>query len=208
MNNDEWKYWIKNWWNWYYSIEEEYHPSYVYGRRENDVHQGRTPHGIWDAGTPPPEPKVWFLAGHYGSEEETRTIMKEGFTKILAPAYNMGGSKEEFPSLDPDEIQEIVERDVDNVTDKLAELDGDDITADLKRKKWDFTNWFPVSHLPEENVLALDVENISMISDGWWLLLEEDELTIGDHILRLKGVAPNYRAETKYNITVRGPKGP
>jgi hypothetical protein len=206
MNDDEKKYWIKNWWNWYFSIEEYNHPSYAYGFRKNDVLQGRRPHEIWPGPSPPPEADVWFLAGSYGIAGETRTIMPAGFRKILASPYNMSGSHEEFPSLTDREIQRLVEDDVDKITDKLATLDGHDITHSLERKKWDFTGWFPVSHIPEENILGLDVEGINMMSDGWWLFLDENDLQPGDHVLRLKGESPVYKTDTKYNITVRGPK--
>src|SRR6187200_2080564 len=207
MDDNEKKYWIRNWWNWFYSIEEYNHPAYAYGGiRKNDILQGRRPYGILPTGTPLPEKNLWFLSGSYGAPAEVKSIMKVGFTRLLAPAYNIGASQEEFPSLKREEIQEFVTRDVDKVTFKLAELDGCDITDRLERKQWDFTDWFPVSNIPEENIGDLEEENISICCDGWWLFLDENDLQVGDHILTMKGEAHNYRTETRYNITVRGGK--
>jgi hypothetical protein len=205
------KYWIQNWWNWYYSIEQYEHPAYVYGiPKKNDILQGRRrptlysllPEGINE--TQGPEPNVWFLCGTYGPPAEVKSIIKPGFTRLLVPAYNISASIAEFPSKDEKELEKFVALDVDRVTSKLAKLDGCDITDRLERKKSGFTGWFPVTSIPEENIANLEEENIEVISDGWWLFL--DNLEVGDHVLIMKGEADNYRSETRYNITMRGPE--
>ena len=199
--------WIERWWNWYYSIEEKEHPSYSsssnYGIRNNDYNQGRTPRD-WGENA---EKRVWFLAGAYGTNSMLKSIIPATETEenwsILAPAYNMGVSKAEFPSLDSRELEKLLKDDVDGAKDLKVTLKSSegikDLSNELQRIE---TDWFDVSNIPEENILALDVDHINMKSDGYWIFLE---LAPGEHILQLYGKSDNYESDMTFNLTVRGP---
>lgn len=201
--------WTKAWWQWFYSIEEKNHPAFAsadYNTRNNDYNQGRVPFD-WPEDA---KNKVWFLAGAYGSEIKSRSIIPAGqWEGIFAPAYNMGASVEEFPSMSKDQILDLVRDDVDGVGTDIndaiqkgnleATLDGEDYTANLERIKT--YDWFKVN-LVQENVLDLDVDSLSMISDGYWICVNPPP---GDHILRLRGKSKNYNSDMTFNLTVRGP---
>jgi hypothetical protein len=214
--------WIVPWWNWFYSIEEKDHPSYTsnYGVRSNDYNQGRLPYiwsddkkGIWSDDK---KGKVWFLAGAYGTTSSVRSIIPVGdWEAIVAPAYVMGASKQEFPSLSDAQIQKLVEDDVNGVKPKgkntdgtphlQATFDGKDYTSGLERIKWDVCNWFKVTNIPQENILGLDdVDSIDMVSDGIWMFLNMSNIPAGDHKLHLRGEAPNYISDMTFNLTIRG----
>jgi hypothetical protein len=66
------------------------------------------------------------------------------------------------------------------------------------------SEWFSVTDIPDDNILALDVDTIKMISDGFWFFLKP--LSPGDHYLEMIGKSRNYVSTKVYNITVRGPK--
>jgi len=198
--------WIQCWWEWFYSIEEKEHPVYAseYKVRSNDYNQSRVPPN-WDDNT---KKKVWFLAGAYGTQSTTRSVIPEGEWSILAPAYNMGASEQEFPSLSREKIQSLVEEDVNGATELDANLDGKNLTNKLKRVKWkESGGWFKVRGIAAENILALDdTDSIDMISDGQWLWLKP--LPPGDHQLHLSGKSKNYKSDITFNLTVRGPPRP
>ncbi len=192
--------WITVWWDWLFSIPEQESPLYSseYTIRSTDYNQGRVPVG-WPNTA---KDRVWFLCGAYQIQTsvEARTIIPYGQYPILGSVYNMGASAEEFPSLTQQQLKDLVTRDVDGVFEKKVILDGEDLGKAVQRVQ---TDWFNVTNIPDDNILALDVDSIKMISDGHWFFLKP--LHPGDHYLEMIGKSRNYVSTKVYNITVRGP---
>lgn len=209
--------WTRNWWTWFYSIDENEHPSYgfsTYRMRSNDVNQGRIP-PAWsgnEQGENPAADKVWFLAGVQGNgPTSVRSIIPVGqWQAVFVPVYVMSGSQNEFPSKSQKEIEKLVTDDVDAAKNAkgvlFAEFDGEDVSNQIVRidSKVNDDGWFTVQNIAAENVAGLEVDSLRIISDGYWFCLNLENI-IGDHILHIIGKAPNYGTDTIFNLTVRGP---
>jgi hypothetical protein len=200
--------WIKAWHQWFFSIEEKNHPSYSvsdYSVRSNDYNQGRIPSGDnWPSDA---KNKVWFLAGIQGTSSKTRSIIPSGSWEcILVPVYVMSASEDEFPKLSMDQLKDLVKKDVDGVNKEpnlfVATLDGSiSLSNDIERMP--IYEPFKIHNIPQENILGLDVDSTTMISDGYWIYLDLGTISPGDHILHIRGEAPNYISDTTYNLSVR-----
>jgi hypothetical protein len=207
--------WMKLWWNWFYSFEEDHHPwtgsTYEYPR-PCDQNQGRIPPSLRPAFKSVqggPRNRMWFLAGSYGHiMKTTRSILPPGYDHILVPVYNMSASKTEFPGLSDTQLLKLVDRDVNQVRQRgiIATFDGKAVTDHIFKRLSAFTGPIDVEFMPEENILGADTENFKIYSAGYWLLLKDDLLTAGDHSLRIKGESSNYTSDTEFYLTVSGPQ--
>lgn len=194
--------WVKAWHHWFFGIDAKDNPSYGpsdYGDRTIDYNQGRYPPQFASA-----DGKVYFLAGAAGTAFTTRSIIPaDTWQSILVPVYTMSACHEEFPSLNDVELKQLVTDDVNGATTRKATLDGDDITSEIQQIE--IFESFPVP-LPDENILNLDVTLPNMITKGYWLFLDPEQVGLGEHILYVLGKSKNYVTETTYNLTIRGKK--
>lgn len=203
--------WAKAWWQWFLRLDEKKNP--VYSSSEYiTIERDKQGEGLagWDHNT---KNRVWFLSGAHGRSSIVRSRIPEGDWCILVPAYVMSGSMGEFPHLNKDQIERLVQEDVNRVGKSLEEakrkgnlkavLDGKNYTSNLKRVRSD---WFTVTGIPDENILDLDLNSddrsMEMCADGYYLFL--DALKPGDHMLTIHGEAPNYVIDTIFNLTVTG----
>jgi hypothetical protein len=195
--------WVRAWCNWYFGIEEGKHPSYSndsnVGTNDHDNNQGRTPHGF-PLGA---EGKVWFLAPAHVTTNITRSIIRGGWESILVPVYFMGASEDEFPSLSLDALSRLVKEDVDGFDKNscVATLDRSNLQKNMERIS--ITDSFFDVPLPDENILALDTNATKTICDGYWLFLDLGTILPGDHILHIRGEAPNFLTDTTYALVNR-----
>jgi len=190
--------WVRAWCNWFFGIEEDEHPSY--SNQSNDNKQGRTPYGFpQDA-----EGKVWFLAPAHVTTILTRSIIRGSWESILFPVYFMGASQDEFPGLSLDALRRLVKEDVDGfeTSSCVASLDRNiDLRESIERIC--ITDSFFDVLLPDENILQLDINSTKTICDGYWLFLDLGAILPGDHVLHIRGEAPNYFSDTTYALVNR-----
>jgi hypothetical protein len=207
------KNWIKTWWNWSFSFEENHHPSlgstYEYPR-PCDHHQGMQPHSIPSIIQLPRElrTRVWFLAGSYSGEGRVvRSIISEGYDHILVPVYVMGAARDEFPYQTDSQLKTIADNDVSTVSNMIVTFDGRDLRngpEPIYKRDASFTGLFQIDHMPEENMLGAESNTTYMFSSGYWLVLDDRDLTPGDHSLRIRGESKVYTTDTTFFLTVTG----
>src|ERR1700693_136416 len=170
--------WVIAWHRWFFGIEAKDNPSYGpydYSGRSIYYNQGRYPPEYADT-----KGKVYFLAGAAGTTFTTRSIIPyDSWQCIVVPVYTMSASADEFPSLSPADLKNLVEKDVQGATEPnfgelKAELDG----RGLPRNEIEqiiIYEPFTVG-LPDENILNVDVPYTKMITNGYWMFLDPEQI--------------------------------
>lgn len=86
----------------------------------------------------------------------------------------------------------------------VAQLDGRDvvftkITSDIFDLKWPAVNILDHGYDLAPTFIG---KTLPTISDGYWLFLHPDQLTIGNHVLHVAAQDPDYFLQVIYNIKV------
>jgi hypothetical protein len=132
---------------------------------------------------------------------------------LLVPLYNMECSVQGKPSLASD--PETVERELTEIVKKdLARIDGDTVEAYFDGEPFFGccvirNKLIKVSNIPSDNVMGIPQDRLlesnftmEFCHGGFWLLIKEEKLTPGEHLLYFKAHSPNYEIQAKLLITV------
>lgn len=132
-----------------------------------------------------------------------RVIMAEE-AAMLVPVYNVFASPQLFPSA-PKQLncETIVEDDLAGISEMTAKFDGQQIYGCcVMRTK------IPIilSNVPKDNIFGIQEQNmlpkntVEVYHGGFWLLVREQKLTKGDHLLTFTASSANYEIKAKISI--------
>jgi hypothetical protein len=117
---------------------------------------------------------------------------------LLVPAYNVFASKEMFPSLNTIDkllIEVISDLFGIRIEDVEAEFDGRIIKPYCVIRK----EPLKIAGIPIDNVFGISQERLNKLDSsmdilhaGFWILIDQDSLTPGDHLLEWKVKSVNY----------------
>jgi len=159
--------------------------------------------------------RVYFAAASPFQEPfDFRRIVMTKKAPLLVPAYNMVASIQEYPfevngeKEKAEKLSSIVEADLNGIlTDSVeAYLDGAAFYGCCVIRKELIT----ISNIPDNNVLGIPQErleesghSIECVHGGLWMLLNEEHLGHGDHLLQFKAHSKNYQIQAKFLIKVQ-----
>jgi hypothetical protein len=132
-----------------------------------------------------------------------RVIMAEE-AALLVPVYNVFASPQLFPSaLTQPNCETIVEDDLAGISEMTAKFDGQEIygCCVMRTRKP-----IIVSNVPKDNIFGIQEQNmlpknsVEVYHGGFWLLVREEKLTKGDHLLTFTASSTNYEIKAKISI--------
>jgi hypothetical protein len=150
--------------------------------------------------------KIYFTTASPFQQPDIRTVTITEKASLLVPVYNMSASATDFPSVGDDKnaLLRIIKHDLSHLKGESiqATFDDEEIYGCCVVRK----DPLPIK-IHKENVIGipetrLNKENpsIAILHGGFWLLIKEDRLTPGDHLLSFKAKSPNYEVEAKILI--------
>jgi hypothetical protein len=173
--------------------EEKRHETELYGRRNVFLMEKRNIHSYFTTAAPFQEPDM-----------KTITLTKEGH--LLVPAYNIFASEEMFPSLDTKNklLLEVVSDLFGIIYDEvLAEFDGQTIEPCCVIRKEPLA----IRGIPNDNVIGISQDrlnefnsSINILHGGFWILIKQEALTSGDHLLEWQVNSINYKMHAEIRI--------
>lgn len=184
--------WTAKWWQWLVSVPLERNPAAdITGEFCAENQDG----------------PVWFKPGTFGGTVDRKCEIPTG-KYILIAMVNTNCSPAEYTDIRTEsEMRGCARAGNDSVTELFARIDGVDIgEPELRTYRVDS----PVFNmtLMENNILGLDPQTTSAVSDGYWLFLEP--LSEGSHniqyrasIIDVTDPSQNFVTEARYQITVR-----
>lgn len=142
--------------------------------------------------------RVYFTTAAPFQEPDLKVITLTTEGHLLVPAYNIFASEEVFPSLDDEKklqlemVSDLFGIKIDEVN---AEFDGQSIhpCCVFRRKP------LKISGIPIDNVYGIpqdrfkDGSSINILHEGFWILIKQEALTPGDHLLEWKVASVNYK---------------
>ena len=182
---------------------------------ENDMTNPQDPYGTKSSSLMDKQGTfVYFAAASpFQEPHDFKRIVMDKRAPLLVPLYNMVASVQDNPSLmrDPENIEgqltEIVKKD-------LTQIHGDTVVAYLDGEPFYGccvirNKLLKIANIPPYNVLGIPQDRlqennstIELCHGGFWLLIKEEKLTPGDHLLYFKAHSPNYEMQAKFLITV------
>jgi hypothetical protein len=146
------------------------------------------------------EPPIYFVQNMpFESPYFKRVTIKER-ASLLIPIYWFSASREEYPSLKGEpELLELMKKDLSglNWTDlKATTLDRKSLPCYCVIRQKPLT----IKGIPPNNPIKVVNKTIHVYHGGFWLLIEPDDISPGDHLLYLKGNSKNYEMEAKILI--------
>jgi hypothetical protein len=168
-----------------------------YGDRNVFSFDNRNTFAYFMAATPFQEPVV------------ARRVVITRQAPLLVPVYNASAAKEESPSagsnLDRIVIEDLKGMEPDLVKVKFDDMDEKDLFGCTVVRK----EPLKISNIPEENIIGIPKERlqennfeINICHSGFWLLIREDNLKSGDHLLSFESTSKNYEVKSKTLISV------
>jgi hypothetical protein len=118
----------------------------------------------------------------------------------------MCASTEVYPSEDTEEkLTELIIKDLSGIIDLKAWFDRIPIEGCCVIRK----QRLPVDNVPLDNVSRIPEEkifdsgnSIKTCHGGYWLLIKESALTVGEHLLQISASSRNYELNAKILINV------
>lgn len=142
----------------------------------------------------PKKEPVYILPGGYGSFEN-RSIIIPSNASIFFPVLVHHESYVGFPGLFTEaDLTQKAQKYIDDAKYVGAELDGKSL--EYVRVQTPFFKW----NVPEDNMLYVPKNEITTISEGYWVYLKP--LPTGNHTLHWKGLTDDYYTESIYRIQV------
>ena len=158
--------------------------------------------------------QVYFAAGSPFQEPfDFKRIIITKQVPLLVPAYNVVASVQEYPFIvssakDPAQaLTEIVVKDMDGILGNTVEasFDGEPFYGCTVVRD----NLLRIANIPENNVLGIPRDRlqesgstIDVVHAGLWMLISEEKLDAGDHLLQFKVHSRNYQIQAKFLIKV------
>ena len=154
--------------------------------------------------------EVYFAAASPFQYPDFRTITITKQAPLLVPVYNMSASEEDFPSkvrktekAADGELTNLILDDLSGVLSIEATFDKQPIHGCCvirnRSNKFRIADNNNVIGIPEERLNAPN-SAIHMCHGGYWLLIKENKITPGDHLLEFKAESKNYEIWAKILI--------
>jgi hypothetical protein len=147
---------------------------------------------------------VYFTTAAPFQKPDFKRVVMTQKAALLVPAYNVLASKELFVGATDAECAEQVARDLRGIKKMTASFDKKPIygCCVVRIEPIEFSN------IPKDNAIGipedtLDRNNskITACHGGFWLLIREDRLTMGDHLLEFCAESNNYEIDAKILVT-------
>lgn len=163
-----WQYWTTRWWQWLLSIPTVDNPATDTTGDKASIQQSNQ--------------YVWFLTGTTGFRAE-RTVRIPSGKAILFPVINVTISNAEEPTLNTDtDLISFVKRHMDDIVEKRANIDGEDIFISEKFRVR--SRPFKFS-FPSNNIFGARDGPSRGVGDGYWIFMKP--LQRGTHTIRTYG---------------------
>ena len=151
--------------------------------------------------------KVYFTTAAPFQEPDEKSVTLTTEANLMVPAYNVFASGELYPALDTDDKL---------LTRVVGDMFG--IRAEHIRAEFDHQPISPctvirkkplrVCGIPNDNVVGIPKDRlnesgscINIIHGGHWMLVKQDALTPGDHLLEWEVESINYKMHTRMYIS-------
>src|SRR5918999_126377 len=175
-----WEEWTSKWWQWLLSIPKENNPGIDTTGEKFDTNQN--------------DSDVVFLVGTFGGSAK-RNYTIPASKSILFPIINFTTSYIEEPALKTEsELKSRAKRDIDDIVNKGATIDGMEV-QDIEKYRVQ-SSIFNVTY-PENNVFELSSGTSRAISDGYWVFLKP--LSPGMHNIHVVGSCSS--GKTQVDVT-------
>jgi len=175
-----WEEWTSKWWQWLLSIPKESNPGIDATGEKFDAHQNAS--------------DVVFLVGTFGGSAKRNYTIPTS-KSVLFPIINFTTSYIEEPDLKTEsELKSRAKRDIDDIVNKEATIDGMEVQNIEKYRVQS-----PIFDLtyPENNVFELSSGTSRAISDGYWVFLKP--LSPGMHNIHVAGSCSS--GKTQVDVT-------
>jgi hypothetical protein len=146
---------------------------------------------------------VYFVAVAPFQKPDFRRIIMTRKAALLVPVYKFHASRQDYPSLqNEDALIKLVKDDLDSVLLEATFDDDQSIHGTLVMKE----KPLEVSNVPKNNLYAVPEDRLEAGSTtkiyhgGYWILIKDDMLTPGDHLLWFKAESKNFEVEAKIFI--------
>lgn len=163
-----WQYWTTKWWQWFLSIPKVDSPAMDTTGEKSSVEQS--------------DPNVWFLAGSTNGKVK-RTVRIPSGKAVLFPVINVTISNAEDPTMNDDaDMISFVKRHMDDIVEKRASIDGEDllISEKFRAKSTPFEFYYPPN-----NIFGAQEGPTRGVGDGYWIFMRP--LQPGIHNIRTYG---------------------
>lgn len=151
---------------------------------------------------------VYFVAVAPFQKPDFRRIIMTRKAALLVPVYKFHASRQDYPSLQNDDaLINLVEDDLKGILPGglEARFDGDDTIHGTIVKRQEQPP-LEISSVPRNNLYAVPEDRLEAGSTtkiyhcGYWILIKDDKLTPGDHLLWFKAESKNFEVEAKIFI--------
>jgi hypothetical protein len=140
----------------------------------------------------------------YVEDTDVKRVIMTERAALLVPVYNVFASPELFPTApSAADCERIIKDDLVEIIDIAAKFDGKEIYGCcVLRTKVPIT----ISNVPKDNIFGIPEHrmhkdnSIDVYHGGFWLLVREDKLTKGDHLLTFAANSVNYEIKAKISI--------
>jgi hypothetical protein len=190
------------WYRWFLTTPRSHHPMV------NPRTYGDTDAYLLNLG----DTSLYFTtAAPFQNPPDVRRLVMTKKAALLVPVYNVLVSPQLFPSVGASNHQQKCEQ---LVTDDLFGIREDKIQATFDGKPiygccvMRTRTPVRIGNIPKDNVIGIPehrlVENDSIVEayhGGFWLLLRENKLTQGDHLLTFTSASKNYEMNAQILIT-------
>jgi hypothetical protein len=145
-------------------------------------------------------PPIYFVEALPFRRPYFRSIKIKQRASLLVPIYSFSASSEEYPSLvQSGRLLDLIRTDLSGIRWNTvnATLDGE-VThgyCAIRDKAITFDNF------PANNITEIDAKNsISLYHGGFWLLIRDEDLSPGDHLLSFSAESKTFELEAKILI--------
>jgi hypothetical protein len=147
---------------------------------------------------------IYFVEAMPFQRPYFRRITMEQKASLLVPIYSFSASSEEYPSLNPSQLIELIKADLLGIrwgTVKTT-FDGKDVYGYCVIRDKPLT----ISNIPSQNITKIGQkrlqsgDSINVYHGGLWLLIKQEDLPPGDHLLYFSADSKNFETEAKILI--------
>jgi hypothetical protein len=191
------------WYKWFFttplSVNPANNPGKLYG--DKDVSGGRNVF-LFDKR----DVLVYFVAASPFQDPDVRSITLTRKAPLLVPIYNVSASLQSYPSKDYKGLADMVKQDLLGVKGETfeAKFDGESLHGCCVVRE----NPLKITSVPPDNIFGIPEERLRETNwttetchGGFWLLMKEEYLTSGEHLLYFNAESKNY--QIKSNISIR-----
>ena len=165
-----WEEWTIDWWRWLLSIPRRASPALD------------STGELFNLETQDKDCKVIFLPGNLGGSTVRTYVLPSG-KAILLPIINFTTSYKEEPYLKSEhELIDRAKKDIDDIVERFAEVDGEPIYSLEEYRVRTPPFWTIV--IPN-NIFNISSGETTAVSDGYWIFLRP--LTAGNHKIHTIG---------------------